>query len=343
MSQLRRLSLGEHFGYVPGEQPPDGEGWIKLNTNESPFPPSPRVATAISVAAAELNRYPDPWGEPLRAALAAHHQVEAASVAVGNGADGLIEACLRAFCEPGATVVLTEPTYSLLPVATRIHGGKPHAVDLQPGGQVPDEFAGVDAPLRFIVNPNTPMGTWIDPAHLEQRLHNAPGVVVIDEAYADFAPRSCIPLLADHPTWLVLRTFSKSYALAGLRVGYAVGAPDLIDDLHAVGESYAVGRCAIAGARAALQDTAHHRRLVEAVVAERARLTAELADLGWQVTPSQANFVSGRPPSGSAAAIAQTLRQSRVLVRCLGTGDESVLRITVGTVAENDALLAALR
>jgi histidinol-phosphate aminotransferase len=343
MSQLRRRSLGEQFGYVPGEQPPDGEGWIKLNTNESPLRPSPHVAAAIAGAARDLNRYPDPRGEPLRSALAAHHDVDTASIAVGNGADGLIDSCVRAFCEPGATVVVTEPTYSLLPVAARIHGAIPHAVALPPGGEVPDEFAAIEAPLRFVVNPNTPTGTWVDPAQLERHLHDATGVVVIDEAYCDFAPRSCIPLLADHPTWVVLRTFSKSYALAGLRVGYAVGAADLIDDLHAVAESYPVDRCAIAGARAALEDVAHHRGLVDAVVHQRGRLTAALNELGWQLTPSQANFVSGRPAGETAAAVAQRLRQKRVLVRCLGTSETAILRITVGTVAENDALLAALR
>jgi histidinol-phosphate aminotransferase len=320
MSHLLRRSLGEGFGYAPGEQPPDGEGWIKLNTNESPYPPSPHVATAVGAAARDLNRYPNPAGEPLRAALAAHHGVEPAQVAVGNGADGLIDACLRAFCEPGAMVSLTDPTYSLLPVAARIHGAIPHPIALLPGGDVADEFAAVEAPLRFVVNPNTPTGTWLDPDHLEQRLGNASGVVVIDEAYCDFAPRSCLPLLGRHPNWLVLRTFSKSYALAGLRVGYAVGAANLIDDLRT-----------------------HHRRIVDAVVDERERLSGQLIALGWQLTRSQANFISGRPPGGTAAAVAERLRQRRVLVRCLGTADAGVLRITVGNVAENDALLAALR
>jgi histidinol-phosphate aminotransferase len=343
MSHLLRRSLGEGFGYVPGEQPPDGEGWIKLNTNESPLPPSPHVAAAIAAAVLDLNRYPDPKAEPLRAALAAHHGVDRAQVAVGNGADGLIDACVRAYCEAGSPVVLTDPTYSLLPVAARIQGATPHAVALPPEGDLPDEFAAVEAPLRFIVNPNTPMGTWIEPAQLDQRLRNASGVVVIDEAYCDFAPRSCIPLLVDHPNWLVLRTFSKSYALAGLRVGYAVGAADLIDDLRAVGQSYPVDRCAIAGARAALADDAHHRRIVDAVVDERARLSAELIALGWQLTPSQANFVTGRPPNETAAAVADQLRQRRVLVRCLGAGEAGVLRMTVGTAAENNALLAELR
>ena len=338
MSHFLRKSLGAGFGYVPGEQPADGEGWIKLNTNESPLPPSPRVAAAVSAAAGALNRYPHPRAEPLRSALAAHLEVEPSQVVVGNGADALINDCLRAFCEPGTTVLVTEPTYSLLPVAASIHGVRTHAVALDGAGRFAGEFATADAPLRFFVNPNTPTGTWCEPEELARALHGAPGVVVIDEAYCDFAPRSCIPLLADHPSWIVLRTFSKSHALAGLRVGYAVAATGLIADLEAVGESYPVDRCAIAGALAALADVEHHRRIVDQVVSERSRLEAALEEAGWLVTPSQANFVCAVPPSGTSADAAAGLRERRVLVRCFATG----LRITVGTAAENDALLAAL-
>ena len=342
MSRFLRPSLGAGFGYVPGEQPTDGTAWVKLNTNESPLPPSPRVAAAVSAAATTLNRYPNPDAEPLRSALAEHHGVEPAQVVVGNGADALINDCLRAFCEPGAIVLLTEPTYSLLPVAAQLHGARAQAVAVGGDGRLPDEFATTDAPLRFIVNPNTPTGTWWEPEQLARDLERAPGVVVVDEAYCDFAPRSCIPLLADHPAWVVLRTFSKSYALAGLRVGYAVGDAALIADLSAVGESYPVDRCAVAGALAALGDADHHRRLVEGVVAERARVSAALAERGWVVTPSQANFVSAVPPAGTAAAAAAQLRERGVLVRCFATPDRGRVRITVGTAAENDALLAAL-
>lgn len=341
MSRFLRRSLGESFGYVPGEQPPDGEAWIKLNTNESPFPPSSLVSAAIGAAAIGLNRYPSPSAEPLRTALAAHHGVDIGQIAVGNGADALIDSCFRAFCEPGSTVALTDPTYSLLAVQARIHDVLTQKVTLG-GTAVPAAFASADVPLRFIVNPNTPTGAWIDPAALETGLADATGVVVIDEAYCDFAPRSCVPLLRDHPSWLVLRTFSKSYALAGLRVGYAVGAPGLIDDLQAVGESYPLDRCAVAGAGAALADHAHHRGLVQDVISERQRLTEALADRGWQVTPSHANFICARPGTGSAASVAAGLRARRVLVRCFGAGDAGMLRITVGTPAENNALLAAL-
>ncbi|HWF57982.1 MAG TPA: histidinol-phosphate transaminase [Candidatus Dormibacteraeota bacterium] len=342
MSGFLRASLGAGFGYVPGEQPGDAARWIKLNTNESPLPPSPAVAAAVSAAAGALNRYPSPQGEPLRTALAGHHGVEPSQVIVGNGADALINDCLRAFCEPGATVVVTEPTYSLLHTAARIHGLATQAVALDAEGRLPREFATAAAPLRVLVNPNTPTGTWCEPERLAADLAEAPGVVAIDEAYCDFAPRSCIPLLADHPAWLVLRTFSKSYALAGLRVGYAVGAAELIADLRAVGESYPVDRCALAGARAALGDQAHHSGLVETVLSERRRLGEELSRRGWQVTPSHANFISATPPSGTAQEAADRLRRSHVLVRCFNGDGAGRVRITVGSATETDALLAAI-
>ena len=342
MSRFLRASLGSAFGYMPGEQPPDGATWIKLNTNESAMPPSPLVAGAVSAAAATLNRYPSAHGEPLRSALAQHHGVDASQVIVGNGADALINDCFRAFSEPGTTVVLTDPTYSLLPVAARIHGVDVHVVALRPDGRTPPEFATADATLRFLVNPNTPTGAWTEPERLAGDLSAAHGVLVIDEAYGDFAPRSCIPLLDDHPAWLVLRTFSKSHGLAGLRVGYAVGAAELIADLHAVGESYPVDRCALAGAHAALGDTAHHSRLVEGVLSERARLSDALRQRGWTVTPSHANFIAVVPPDGSAQDAAARLRESHVLVRCFDSGDHGLLRITVGSPPENDALLAAI-
>lgn len=342
MSRYLRPSLGESFGYSPGEQPRDGEGWIKLNTNESSARPSPTVADAVRAAALDLNRYPSPVGEPLRGELAAHHGVEPDQVALGNGADGLIDAAFRAFCEPGSTVVLTDPTYSLLPVVARLHGVRPRVVSLGEGGELPAELATAPGSLRFLVNPNSPTGTWIAPALLAERLAGTQGVVVIDEAYCDFAPASFIPLLREHPSWLVLRTFSKSYALAGLRVGYAVGSAELVRDLQAVGESYPVDRCAIAGARAALADAAHHDAIVESVVSERRRLGTRLLQLGWRVTDSQANFVCARPGTGNADEVAAHLRTRRVLVRHFGTGSESLMRITVGTPEENDSFLAGL-
>lgn len=343
MSRFRRASLGPDFGYTPGEQPA-ATGWLKLNTNEAPLPPSPRVAGAVAAAAAELRRYPDPLGEPLRSALARHHGVAADQVFVANGADQVLDCCYRAFVEPGGPVLRVTPTYSLFPVLARLFSVRDVALPVRADGGLPDEFAASLAPLRFVVNPNSPTGRWIPPADLVAELGGATGVVVIDEAYGDFAPESCVSLLAAHPHWLVARTFSKGYALAGLRVGYAIGAAELITDLLAVKDSYPVDRCAIAGAVAALEDQEHHHRIVDLVLAQRERLAGALREREWDVLPSAANFVFARPPAPVAAAgIAAALRAQRILVRHFDhPGIDDRLRITVGDETAVDRLLGAL-
>ena len=343
MSRYRRASLGPEFGYTPGEQP-RADGWLKLNTNESPLPPSPSVAAAVAAAAAELRLYPDPYGEPLRSALARHHGVATEQVFVANGADQVLDCCYRAFASPGDAVVHGSPTYSLFPVLARVFSAADVSVALGDDGSLPRELATTPAPLRFVVNPNSPTGSWIPPAALEQQLADATGVVAIDEAYCDFAPESSMPLLARHPSWIVVRTFSKGYALAGLRVGYAVGAPDVIADLLAVKDSYPVDRCALAGAHAALDDQLHHRLIVETVRAQRERLASELTAMGWDVPPSGANFIFARPPAPqTAAGVAADLRSHRILVRHfrLPALDDR-LRITIGDEAAVDQLLSAI-
>jgi histidinol-phosphate aminotransferase len=299
------------------------------------------VAAAIA-GVEDLRRYPDPFAEPLRSALAAHHGVEANQIMVGNGADQILDLCFRAYLEPGDAVALTEPTYSLLPVLARMFSVTPHVVPLDASGRPPAAAGATPARLRFLVNPNSPTGTWLPPAEVERVLGEAGSVLVIDEAYCDFAPESCIALLPRHRNWMIVRTFSKSYALAGLRVGYAVAAPELIDDLAAVKDSYPVDRLAIAAAVAALGDQRHHRRIVDTVVSERERLGQRFAAAGWEVGESQANFLLVRP-AGDAGAIAEELRLSGVLIRHFATGAYADrLRISVGAPAENDRLLAAL-
>jgi histidinol-phosphate aminotransferase len=344
MSRFRRAALGADFGYSPGEQPADAGGWLKLNTNESPLTPSPRVAGAVSAAAASLARYPDPTAEPLRSALARYHDVAPNQVFVANGADQVLDCLYRAFASPGDAVVRTDPGYSLLPVLAALFSARDRAVSLAPDGALPEDFATQPGVLRVVVNPNSPTGHWIEPAELEARLEGAAGVVAIDEAYCDFAPTSCVAVLGSHPNWLIVRTLSKSHALAGLRVGYALGDADLIDDLRAVSDSYAVDRCAIAGARAALDDEPHHRRIVDTVVRERARLTQGLRDLGWDVPASGANFVFAQPPSWTTAAqVATDLREQRILVRHFSApGLDGRLRITIGDAAAVDRVLAAV-
>jgi histidinol-phosphate aminotransferase len=344
MSKFRRTALGAGFGYTPGEQPPDGEGWLKLNSNESPLPPSPRIAEAVAAAAAGLARYPDPHAEPLRSALARYHAVEPDHVFVANGADQVLDCLFRAFVGPGDTLVRTEPGYSLLPVLATLFSACDVGVPVEPDGSLPSQFASQDAVLRIVVNPNSPTGHWIEPAELERSLDGASGVVAIDEAYCDFAPASCVEGLASHRNWLAVRTLSKSHALAGLRVGYAVGDPEIIDDLNAVRDSYPVDRCAIAGALAALRDEPHHREIVDTVVRERHRLSEGLRDLDWVVTPSQANFILCKPPPWTMAAeVAAHLRAERILVRHFDTsGLQDRLRISIGDGAAVDRILTAV-
>ena len=344
MSRFLRASLGNDFGYTPGEQPSDAGGWLKLNSNESPLAPSPGVAAAVAGAAAELARYPSPVAEPLRSTLAGVHGVAPEQVFVANGADQVLDSCFRAFASPGDPVVRTEPGYSLLPVLAALFSVRDDPVGLEPDGSLPAVFATRQAVLRVVVNPNSPTGQWTPPAILEGQLTDAGGVVAIDEAYCDFAPASCAPLLPAHPNWLVIRTLSKSHALAGLRVGYALGDPAVIADLNAVRDSYPVDRCAIAGAVAALEDEAHHRLIVDTVLRERARMSDRLRGLGWTVPTSHANFVFASPPPGiTAAAIATRLRDARILVRHFAVpGLDGALRITVGDAEATDRVLAAI-
>ena len=256
----------------------------------------------------------------------------------------MLDCCYRAFVEPGDTVLHPWPTYSLFPVLARVFAAHDATLPLQAGGGLDAAFAATPAPLRFVVNPNSPTGQWIAPRDLEAQLRDAGGVVVIDEAYVDFAPESCIELLHGHESWLVLRTFSKGHALAGLRVGYAVGHAELIADLLAVKDSYPVDRCAIAGALAALEDRAHHERIVETVLTCRARLVEALQERGWDVLASHANFVfAAPPPPVRAADVAASLREQRILVRHFAhAGIDDRLRISIGDHDATERLLTAI-
>jgi histidinol-phosphate aminotransferase len=323
-----RPSLHGRIGYVPGETA--DTDWVCLNTNESPLPPSPAVVAAIAAAAADVRRYPHPRAEPLRGAIAAHHGVTAEQVLVGAGADGVLTACFRAFCEPGSRVAVEDPTYPVL------HDLASHFSVVV--SAAPDD----DAIVTFVVNPSVPTGRWREPADLRAGLADRRGVVVIDEVYAPFAPASMLPCLADHPNWLVVRSFSKAYALAGLRVGYAVGAPDLIAALATAQDPYPVSHLAIAGGVAALADDDAHRAVVAMVRRERSRLSQALAGLGWDAPPSEGNFVFARPPDGDVDGVVDRLREHRILVRRFPSIDTERVRITVGSQQDNDRLLAAL-
>ncbi len=341
-----RKSLAGFKPYVPGEQPPDGEGWVKLNTNESPLPPSPRVIEAVKAAADDsLRLYPSPTAAPARQAIAAHFGLDAAQVTLGNGGDELIEMSLRAFAGAGDSVAYPTPTYPLLEPLCRLHEAVPSPHPTNEMFTWSTELMEDPAPLKFLVNPNSPTGTWHGAVSVEHAVYRSKGVVVLDEAYVDFAFESQVGLLAKHDNLVILRTMSKSYALAGMRIGFALASPELIADLDAVKDSYNMDRLAIVAATAAIEDDDHHRKIVDHVVAERRWLEMQLHELGFQHSPSEANFVFVKPPTGTAAAaLADALRERRILVRHYDRDPiAGWFRITVGTRDQHERLLEALK
>jgi histidinol-phosphate aminotransferase len=332
--------------YVAGEQPPDGEDWVKLNTNESPLPPSEKVIEAIKAAANDsLRFYPSPTQAPARAAIARHFDLSESQVAVGNGADEMIEMCFRAFAGAGDRVAYSTPTYPVLDPLCRLHDAIPSTHPTAEGWTWTSELADDPAPLKFLVNPNSPTGTHHGRRSVERIVARAQGVVVLDEAYVDFAPDSQLELVRTFPNLLVLRTMSKSYALAGMRIGFAIGSPQLIAALDAVKDSYNLNRLAIVAAAAAIEDDEHHKRIVSHVVAERGWLEDQLREQGFEHAPSAANFVFVKPPLGaSAAALADALRERRILVRHYDREPiAGWIRITIGTRDQHEKLLAALK
>jgi histidinol-phosphate aminotransferase len=327
--------------YVPGEQPKT-PGLVKLNTNENPYPPSPQVlATLHALGEGALRLYPDPSCATLRAAIAARHGVGADQVFVGNGSDEILALATRAFVEDDGTIGYFDPSYSLYPVLAAIRNVATRPVPLGPAftWHMPPDYT---ASLFYLTNPNAPTSLAFARADIEAFTARFSGVVVIDEAYADFADDTYMDLARTAPNVLVSRSFSKSYALAGARAGYAVGPADLIGALHTIKDSYNVNALTQAAALAAFQDEAWMREQTAKVMATRARIAGALTGRGWRVHDSSTNFLWARPP-GDAAAVFQTLRERNVLVRYFpgpATGDH--LRITIGTDVQMDTFLAAL-
>jgi len=333
--------------YVPGEQPHMAE-LVKLNINESPFGPSPRVLAAIRAEAAEsLRLYPDPQAIALRGALAAYHRVRPEQVFVGNGSDEVLAHAFAALLKHDAPLLFPDITYSFYPVYCRLFDIAYEAVPLDEALRI--RVADYRRPGGAIVvpNPNAPTGIALLRGEIATLLEEHPDApVVIDEAYVDFGAETAIPLVAAHSNLLVVHTMSKSRALAGLRVGYAIGDRDLIEALTRVKDSfnsYPLGRPAQAGAIASLDDEAYFQQSRARVIESRERLNCGLVRLGFEVLPSSANFVFARHPAHEGAALAAALRQRAVLVRHFPAPRISdYLRITVGSDGQIDRLLSAL-
>jgi histidinol-phosphate aminotransferase len=341
---LIRASVAALSPYSPGEQPRT-PGLIKLNTNENPYPPSPRVAEALRAFAAErLRLYPDPMCVELRRAIADLHRCERENVFAGNGADEALALCTRAFVEPGGRIAWFDPSYSLYPVLAAIADARGVAVplaedfSLPPISKLPSCIS-----LLLVTTPNAPTGIAYPRAAVEELCAACDGVVVLDEAYVDFAPEHFADLALRRPNVIVVRSLSKSYSLAGLRVGYAIGPAPLIAALHKIKDSYNLDALAQAAALAALSDQRWMRENAARVVATRERTAAALRARGWRVMPSAANFIFAGPPDGDARSVFARLRAANILVRHFpGPRTDAYLRISIGDDAQMDALLAAL-
>ena len=347
MSRLWSSLTHDLKPYVPGEQPRLAD-LVKLNTNENPLGPSPRALEAIREAAADtLRLYPDPQATALRATLAAYHGVKPEQVFVGNGSDEVLAHAFVALLKHDAPLLFPDITYSFYPVYCRLFGIAYEPVPLDQAMQI--RIAGYRRPAGAIIipNPNAPTGTALSRAEIATLLDEHPDVpVVVDEAYVDFGAETAIPLVASHPNLLVVQTMSKSRALAGLRVGYAIGDADLIDALMRVKDSfnsYPLGRPAQTGAIASIEDEAYFQQGRVRVMESRERLTRGLKGAGLEVLPSLANFVFARHPAHEGATLAAALREQAVIVRHFSAPRISdYLRITVGTDEQIDRLLSAL-
>jgi len=356
-----RPLVQELHAYVPGEQPKI-KGLIKLNTNENPYPPSPRVLkTTQSAVDGRLRLYPNPTAENLRLKLAKLHRCQPGNIIVGNGSDEVLALAVRTFVEPASPkskaqsprslVQYFTPSYSLYPVLADTHGAAKNAVLLGKNFSLPSVAKlrhgkewNFNAALTLVTTPNAPSGRGYATNELERLCRAQRGVVILDEAYVDFAADNALKLALKHPHVLVARTFSKAYSLCFQRVGYFVGHPELIAALHKMRDSYNVNGLGQIAAEATHDNLDYYRANFRKIISTREKLSRDLTKLGFRVLPSQTNFILAKPPLFSAKDWLQKPRDRKILVRWFSAPEVSdYLRITIGTAAEATALVKAAR
>ena len=338
-----RENIEKTKGYEPGLQP-ERTDVIKLNTNENPYPPSPQVLKALAeIGPEQLRRYPDPIGNAFRQAAAEVNGVPADCIMCCNGGDELLTIAFRAFCDENRPVAYPIPTYSLYPVLANLQNCRAIEVPFDSEFNLPAKLANTEAALTIVCNPNAPNGSFVSVGELASLADELSGVLLIDEAYADFAEENCTALVKDFDNVIILRSMSKGYCLAGMRFGYAIAQPDLIAGLVKVKDSYNVDAVAIAVATAAIKDQQYFKENVEKVKRDREKLTEQLRALKFEVSKSYANFVLAKSKNCKASEIYDKLVQRNIYIRYFdvpGLGDK--LRITVGTKEQNDKLVSAL-
>jgi histidinol-phosphate aminotransferase len=331
-------------GYTPGEQPRD-EDYIKLNTNENPYPPSPRVFEALkqSLSGDRLRKYPDPAGTEFRRAAGRVLGIDPESILIGNGSDDVLTIVTRAFVPENGVIVSPTPSYLLYRTLADIQGAQLRTVPYTADWRLPDPWPMRDAHLTFVANPNSPTGTMVPNQELEALAERIASPLIVDEAYVDFAATHALHL-SQRPNVVVTRSFSKSYALAGIRFGFAVADPALTREFYKIKDSYNCDVLSLVAATAAIEDQDYLKNTRARIVATRTRLTDALRLLGFDVVPSQANFVWCRRGDRPVRPIYEELKRRRILVRYMnyqGYGDG--LRISVGTEEETDKLLSELK
>jgi len=346
MRKYFRQNILAMTGYVPGEQPGD-DSVIKLNTNENPYGPSPKVyATLKSALSSSLRLYPEPQSDTLRTAAARVYGVRADNIIVGNGSDEILSMLLRCFVGPGDRVAYPVPTYSLYDTLVEIQNGSKATVNYPADFSLPAELAQLNAALTFVCNPNAPSGTLLSLTAIEKLARSTPGILALDEAYIDFAASegaSAIPLIHQLPNLIVLRTFSKSFSLAGMRIGLAFAAEEIIAGMMKVKDSYNVNRLSLLAATAALEDLPWMTRNTQRIQRSRKKLSGGLERLGYRVYPSEANFVLARKDGENLRSVYEELKRRRIFVRYFDfPGLQDCLRITVGTPLEIKTLLREL-
>ena len=335
--------------YVPGEQP-KLTNLVKLNTNENPYGPSPKAIVAMQAEAAEsLRLYPDPNSDKLKGTIAKHYGLASNQVFVGNGSDEVLAHVFHALLNHDLPLIFPDITYSFYPVYCGLYGIQYQTIPLNERFEIQiDDYLRPNGGIIF-PNPNAPTGIPLPLSEIERLLQvNQQSVVVIDEAYVDFGTESAVKLIHQYPNLLVTHTLSKARSLAGLRVGYAVGHPDLIQALIRVKDSfnsYPIDRFAEAGATAAIEDTAYFDEICAKVVTTRQRLVAEMQKKGFEVLPSGANFIFAKHPNHDGARLAGELRAHGIIIRHFKSPERIApyLRITIGTEAQTDRLLEVLQ
>jgi histidinol-phosphate aminotransferase len=343
MSGYFRSNIAAMVGYIPGEQPQD-QGFIKLNTNENPYPPSPRVYSALRKAInSSLRLYPQPLSDDLRMTAADVYGVGPSNIIVGNGSDELLSILLRCFVSPQDRVAFPAPTYSLYDTLVEIQSGVAVRVDFPPDFSLPESLAEQNAAVTFLCNPNAPSGTLVSLTEIDRLARKVSGILVVDEAYVDFAESegaSSVPLIRQLPNLVVLRTFSKSFSLAGMRIGLGFASEEIISGMMKVKDSYNMNRLSMTAATAALQDMPWMNRNVRRIQRARKKLTSALTRLGYNVYPSHANFIMARKTGQNLKDVYEELKRRKILVRYFdAAGLRDCVRITVGTPKEIRALV----